>query len=155
METNYKEYYQKKLEQGIEYQDFVVERLYDVGLPIISYGSKKYQHLIGENKAGFEIKYDTKFKETGNFYIETDEKSHPDNPRYVRSGVYRNDNTWLYIIGDYYNIYIFGKIQLQFLDESGKFRKVQTDTSIGYLLDLKRAKKYVLKEIIIEDANKD
>ena len=42
--------YKEKFEAGIQYQDWVVEKLYDAGLPIISYSSKKYQNLIGENK---------------------------------------------------------------------------------------------------------
>ena len=67
--------YAEKLKQGLEFQDYVVERLYDCGLPIISYSSKEYQTMIGENKTGIEIKNDSNFRITGNLYIEVAEKS--------------------------------------------------------------------------------
>lgn len=66
-------YYQEKLKQGLYYQDFVIEELYKIGLPLISYSSKEFQVLIGENKAGLEIKNDNNYKKTGNLYIETAE----------------------------------------------------------------------------------
>jgi len=102
-------YYKDMLDKGLHYQDFVVEELYKVGLPIISYSSKQFQNLIGENKAGFEIKLDQNFRKTKNFYIEYAEKSNENNKEFVDSGILRNDNTWLYIIGDYDNIYIYKK----------------------------------------------
>lgn len=142
------EYYSEKLSQGLQYQDFVVERLYDSGLPIISYSSKKYQQMIGENKAGLEIKNDTKFRETGNFYIEIAEKSKPENENYVISGIYRNDNTWLYLIGDYQEIYVFAKNQLILLHQKGKYKTVKTDTSKGFLLPCVDAKKFYAIKII-------
>jgi len=143
------EYYKKMLEIGLEYQDFVVERLYDVGLPLISYSSKKFQHLIGENKAGFEIKKDQKFRDTNNFYIEIAEKSDPNNFEYIQSGIYRNDNTWLWIQGDEKNIYVFSKKQLIILHKSKRYKEIKTATSIGFLLPFQEAlKNYVIKEII-------
>lgn len=75
------EEYKEKFEAGIQYQDWVVEKLYDAGLPIISYSSKKYQNLIGENKAGLEIKFDRNWVKTGNLYIEIAEKSNPNKDR--------------------------------------------------------------------------
>ena len=38
------EYYKEKLNQGVYYQDIIVEELYKIGLPIISYSSKKFQY---------------------------------------------------------------------------------------------------------------
>lgn len=141
-------YYKEKLEQGLYYQDFVVEKLYDAGLPLISYSSKKYQQIIGENKAGFEIKNDTLFRKTGNFYIEIAEKSNPANPHFVKSGIFRNDNTWLYIIGDMQEIFIFSKRQLQLLHNADKYKETTIPTSIGYLLPMADAiKHYAIKTI--------
>ena len=109
------EYYKQQLARGVFYQDFVVEQLYRIGLPIINYSSKEYQLKIGENKAGVEIKFDDKYKITGNIYIETAEKSDEKNKEYVKSGIYRNDNTWLYIIGDFTTIFIFSKKHLHIM----------------------------------------
>ena len=150
---NLNKYYKEKLDQGLMYQDFVVEKLYDHGLPIISYSSKKYQIMIGENKAGLEIKNDDKFRNTGNFYIEIAEKSNPQKPHYVMSGIYRNDNTWLYLIGDYQDIYIFGKKHLIQMHQTGLYRKVEIPTSKGFLLPLSDAEKYAVKIINCEAKN--
>jgi len=142
------EYYKNKLEQGLNFQDYVVELLYDAGLPIISYSSKKYQNMIGENKAGLEIKNDENFRKTGNLYIEIAEKSDPSNFSYVESGIYRNDNTWLYLIGDKDTVFVLSKKQLRLLHESGKYRMVETPTSKGMLLPVADAEKhYSLKEL--------
>jgi len=144
-------YYEKKLKEGLYYQDVVVEKLYEMGIPLISYSSKEFQHMIGENKAGIEIKNDQKFRNTGNFYIEIAEKSNPNNEYFVKSGIYRDDNTWLYIIGDMEGIYIFSKKQLKLLYQSKKFKEVETDTSKGFLLPLKDSDSYILKQIAIEE----
>ena len=132
-------YYVEKLGQGLEYQDFVMEKLYENGIPLISYSSKKYQVLKGENKAGIEIKNDQKFRTTGNFYIETDEKSNCNNKEYYPSGVFREDNTWLYILGDYEEIYVFSKKQLQLSYGNKSYKRVTTPTSKGFLLPLDKA----------------
>ncbi len=144
------QYYKESLEKGLTYQDFVVEKLYEIGLPIISYSSKKYQHMIGENKCGFEIKFDDKTKETGNIYIEVSEKSNPINPEYIASGIYRNDNSWLYIVGNYEKIFIFPKNYLRMLHDKKKFKEVQTPTSKGFLIPAKQAEEmYSIKTITI------
>lgn len=144
------EYYKDKLKSGLYYQDFVTEKLYEHGLPIISYSSKEFQNLIGENKAGIEIKNDTLFSKTGNFYIEIAEKSNPENVNFIPSGIYRNDTTWLYLIGDMKKIYIFSKMQLKLLAESGRYKifTISLGTSKGFLLPIKDVeKKYAIKII--------
>jgi len=93
-------YYEEKLVEGLEYQDFVAEKLYHFGLPLFNYASKKYQIEYGENKLGVEIKFDQKFEKTRNLYIETAEKTRPEIENYSPSGIYRNDNTWLYVQGN-------------------------------------------------------
>ena len=141
------EYYKEKLTEGLYFQDFVVEQLYNIGLPIISYSSKEYQNLIGENKAGLEIKYDQKFRTTGNIYIEIAEKSNANNSNFINSGIYRSDNTWLYLIGDKITIFIFSKKLLVQLHKSKRFRLVEIPTSKGFLLPLLDAEKYSAKII--------
>ena len=145
--NNYKEYYKEKLEEGLEYQDFVSEVLYKIGIPLFSYNSKKYQIKHGENKLGIEIKFDNKSAETGNIYIEIAEKSNPANANFVLSGIYRNDNTWLYVIGNYKKVFIFSKTILKLLHKGNRYKNVQTDTSRGFLLPLKDAEKYASKII--------
>lgn len=140
-------YYKQKLIEGLVYQDYVVERLYDCGIPLINYSSKAYQNIIGENKAGIEIKNDQMFRGTGNFWIETAERSDVIYD-YVPGGVFRNDNTWLYVIGDYYTIFVFAKKQLKILTKKYKRFENKKRTSIGYLLPVKDAKEWVAIKVI-------
>lgn len=138
------EEYKTKLEKGLKFQDYVVEKLYDIGLPIISYSSKKYQVMMGENKCGFEIKFDDRMKDTGNIYIEIAEKSNSNNLNYVDSGIFRTDNTWLYIIGNYRKLFIFDKRLLKRIFQNKNYknfngRYVETPTSRGFLIPVKYA----------------
>lgn len=143
---DYQKYYQQQLKDGIEYQDFVYDQLYGIGLPVLSYSSKKYQLLRGENKPGIEIKYDKKFHATGNLYIEIAEKSSPSKLNFVESGIYRDDNSWLYIIGDRERIFVFSKTILKLLE--GRYEHKETATSKGFLVPLADAEKYAAKIII-------
>lgn len=142
---DYSKYYNDKLEKGLEYQDFVLDTLHErLGLVISYYSSKKYQFEKGESKSGIEIKYDMRYKDTGNLYIEYAEKK-PEKKYFVISGIERPDNTWLYVIGDHDTIYIFAKSWLQQLKNVKGLRHIQTDTSKGYLLPKDMAKKYAIK----------
>jgi len=148
------EYYAKKLNQGLEYQDFVFEKLYDVGLATIAYSSKKYQINKGENKAGFEIKFDDRLKDTGNLYIEISEKSNASNSGFIPSGIYRNDNTWLYLIGNYDIIFIFDKRRLRKIYEGRHYIKIggryidSVPTSRGFTLPAKHADEQLAIKVI-------
>lgn len=126
-------YYGEKLKQGLEYQDFVMEHLYKEGLPLITYTSKKYQIEKGENKLGVEIKFDNNYNETGNLYIEVEERSSI-YKEYIKSGIFRKDNTWLYIQGNYNIAFVFFKIQLQGLSKKYKIFEIQRKTSKGFLI---------------------
>ena len=126
-----KEFY-KKLEEAQEFEDFVYNLLYHEGIPIVGFSSKKYQFAKGENMAGIEIKYDKRYEETGNLYIETAEKRYPSNPEYAPSGINRGDNSWLYLIGDYNIIYIFPIKYLKSWENN--FKAVEITTSRGYLM---------------------
>lgn len=159
--STYAEYYKEKLEQGLEYQDFITELLMkELGLSISTYSSKIYQYKKGENRQGVEIKHDDRYRQTGNLYIETHEKAHPDNPGYVISGILRDDNTWLYVIGDYSNVFIFAKKYLVKLFNDNRtdvFRIVEnnTKTSKGFLLSRKMAERYCIKYILIDESQEE
>lgn len=143
------EYYKDRLEVGLQFQDFVTDILFtELFIPLSSYQSKKYQ-LKGENKQGVEIKFDDKFKDSGNLYIEIAEKSNPNNPTFIDSGIYRNDNTWLYIIGNYQILFIFGKSTLKLLHKDKRYRSIEIPTSKGFLIPRTDAVKFALKVINI------
>lgn len=145
------EYYQDMLEKGLEFQDFVMTKLIEkLGINLTQYSSKKYQYTMGENKQGIEIKFDDRYETTGNVYIEIAEKSNGNNERFIDSGIYRKDNTWLYIIGNYKILYIFSKKYLVYLHKKNIFRQVEIPTSKGFLIDKDNAEKYSIHIINIE-----
>jgi hypothetical protein len=151
--------YVNSLEIGHEFQDFVVEKLAkQLGISISIFQSKKYQFTEGETLQGVEIKYDSRstgdctYKEctpTGNVGIEVSEKSNKNNLNWIPSGIYRRDNTWLYIVGNYQNIWIFGKKDLILLHEKNIYNVCQTLPTIKtMLLPISEADKLCLKKLI-------
>lgn len=138
------EYYKDKLEQGLKYQDFVCDQLRKMtpAKIIMPYCSRDYQWQGGESASGYEIKFDGRMSETGNVYIEIAEKSDPNIDGWTESGIYRDDNTVYYLIGDYDKAYIFSKYQLKRLlsdrteEELARkgIRRVQINTSQGFLI---------------------
>lgn len=135
------DYYKTQLERGLIYQDFVYEILSRNGINTVGYGSKLFQQRYGENKAGMEIKYDDKFKITGNLWLETAEKSNPQNPDYVLSGIYRECIE--YIMGDYNIIYRMSTNVLRLVAENGKYKFIENNikTSKGFLLPCREAER--------------
>jgi hypothetical protein len=113
------EYYKTQLERGQVFQDFCYEILSRNGINTVGYGSKLFQQRFGENKAGIEIKYDDKFKTSGNLWIEIAEKSNPQNAEYVESGIYRDCTE--YLIGDYNTIFRLATNVLRRVVEGGRF----------------------------------
>lgn len=147
---SYADYYDEMLEIALEFQDFVSEALYASGFPIGCYSSRKWQQDKGESRAGVEIKFDRIFHRSGRLWIETSEKADPANGHYVPSGIYRNDNSWLYVIGDYSAIWILPKNILRLLFESLRYQEIQnnTATSTGFFLPVGDADKYAVKKLL-------
>ncbi len=142
--------YAKEFLEGQKFQDFTADELYKRGICVRNYVSYIFQIKVGENQAGIEIKHDKLWRKTGNLYIEIAEKSNKENENYVISGIYRNDNTWLYVIGDYGKLFLLPVKYLRTLHQRNKYVEVQIDTSKGYLLPIPDAEKCSIKTIIIK-----
>lgn len=130
-------YYKVKFEEALFYQDFVCDVLMNVlGLAVTQYASRQYQCMIGESRQGIEIKHDWQYAKTGNLYIETGEKSKPRPGPFFPSGIRRDDNSWLYVIGDYDTIFGYSISILRLLQDSGKYPPfiINRGTSEGFLL---------------------
>jgi len=134
-------YYQAQLNEGLEFQDFCSIQFAKIGIPITNFSSKKYQLEKGENMQGYEFKFDKKFRKTGNFWIETEERSNI-NKEYIKSGINRNDNTIFYVIGDYSGVYLMQKKVLIFIQGHYKIIENNVKTSRGYLLSVTKADIY-------------
>lgn len=141
------EQYKANFEKGLDFQDYVIDQLLRYhGWPLIAYTSKNWQ-LKGETSSGVEIKYDQGCIKTGNHYIEVAEKGNSENANYVPSGIYRTDNSFLYLIGTYDAAYLFSKPQLQRVYESRNswqrlgIRETEIPTSKGFLFPMESAAK--------------
>jgi len=134
-------------DSGMEFQDFVCCELAKQGIVLQNLASKKMQFEVGENLQGFEIKLDRRCTDTGRLSIEVAEKSHAGMPNYTPSGIYRKDNTWLYIQGNYKRLYIFGVGFLRRLYESGKMGENTQPTIKAFFLPLDKADIYCLKRM--------
>jgi hypothetical protein len=97
------------LEKGLAFQDFVCLRLAERNIVLQNIASKKYQIEVGENLQGFEIKLDTPCTRTNRLSIEVEEKSSRDVLWWTRSGILREDNSIIYIQGNYDCFWVFMK----------------------------------------------
>lgn len=101
----------RSFEQGMEFQDFVVEQMNKWGFYIQIHCSKKYQFDKGESVQRCEIKLDNRCTETGRLSIEVQERTSL-NGAWVSSGIYREDNTVFYIQGNWCRFFVFAKKSL-------------------------------------------
>lgn len=128
------ERYEKDLREGLKFQDHAMRLFYEQkGIPLMFFSSVANQVHVGENLNGVEIKYDRRFRQTGNLYIETRERSSPTS-QWHEAGITKQDNSWAFAIGDYDLIYVFAVKQLRWLWNMNKYHRVKTDTSEGFLL---------------------
>jgi len=90
---------------GEKFEEFCAEIIKQKEGIIVHPHRTKESQLLGENDEGFEMKYDRVSLKTTNLYIEYAEKNDPKNLYWVCSGILRNDNTKIYYIGNYNEIY--------------------------------------------------
>lgn len=140
------EEYKRKLQEALEYQDFIADQLLkQLGIVITIYSSEKLQ-FAGETRQGIEIKHDKLMSSTGNVYIEISEKTNAMNSHYIPSGIYKNDNTWLYLVGNHSEAFIFGKGVLQSIYEAKHcwiqygIEEHETPTSQGFTMKIEKIK---------------
>lgn len=145
--------YRDNLRLAKVFEDFVYHQLLLEGVCIVRFDSQEYQCAVGENAGGVEVKIDRKFRETGNLFIETEEKSHAACD-WKLSGILRPDNSWLYAIGDFDGFYILSITLMRIMhrmagaNEGFKFRRVETATARGFLFPVTEAKRFADKIVV-------
>lgn len=149
-------YYKNKLIIGNKYEQWVTEQwpLVYNGKIINVYHTQYEQYNIGESREKVEIKNDDIMKRTNRVYIETSEKTDKNNTNYIPSGIYRNDNTLYYLVGDYNEWFIFSKKELQDLDENNPlwlYRPPASPTTTGFCIP----KEYIFDYVISHVENKN
>ncbi|HON98597.1 MAG TPA: hypothetical protein PK222_10165 [Bacteroidales bacterium] len=142
-------------EVGNEFQDFVCIELAKQGIILQNINSKKFQFNVGENLQGFEIKYDARCTgdrgttATNQLSIEIAEKTKADNTKFIPSGIYRNDNSWLYIQGNFKMFWIFSKKLLILLHRSRRYNEHELPTIKKFYLPIEDADRYCAKKVIL------
>lgn len=133
---------------GLEFQDYVCLRLAQEHIILQNTGSKLYQIRVGENLQGFEIKLDRRCTETGRLSIEVAEKSAADMPMWTPSGIYRNDNTWLYIQGNYDVFFVFALNYLIARHKSGRYKEAEAYGTVRkFYLPMSEAERWAVKTV--------
>ena len=136
------EAYRDNLEAANRFEDYVERKLYCKGLPVGVYRSLTFQKTYGESRAGIEIKYDLRFRETGNLFIEFAER-HNKNVNMKPAGICGKG--WGFCIGDYHKIWLFSMTMLKLLHANrSKYRVVEHDTAKGFLLPVEDADKHAI-----------
>jgi hypothetical protein len=128
-------------QSGLEYQDFIATQLHKhLGITINNYQSRAFQFDAGENLQGIEIKLDRWIETSERLSIEIAEKTRASNPQFVASGIYRNDNSWLYIQGTWHIIFVFAKAILQLMHKSKQYTEHIEPTLKGFYVPVLKAK---------------
>ena len=135
--------FQKKLQIGHQFEVWVIHEFQNYGMDLGFFYDDKGQ-FAGENKFGIEIKNDTKYAETGNLYIEYQERLRPEQD-WHDAGILKQDNSGYWLIGDREHCFIFEKRTLVSIYETlkrgekvrGCFWRNETEhhTSKGFLLN--------------------
>jgi hypothetical protein len=133
--------YDRDLQRGLEFQDHVSDLFAKIGFPLSCYSSIKRQKESGENFQGIEIKFDNRWRETGNLFIEYRERSGPES-EWHDSGVLGKESMWGFVIGDYEGCFFFSLRLLQLMLKSKKYETRVTETAEGFLLPYADAEKY-------------
>ncbi len=128
-------------QEGQEFEDFVCLQLAEKKkLYIQNLKAKRFQLQLGENLQGVEIKLDNLCTRTGRLSIEVAEKSKATNPNWIPSGIYRNDNSWLYIQGNREKFWCFTVKQLKRYEVVNKPRREQArGTVLKFYISIKAA----------------
>jgi hypothetical protein len=130
--------YLANLEEARRFEDFVSDIYFDVfKMPIYIYRSRDYQVHKGESRSGHEIKYDRRFRRTGNLFIETAERWNSD-VDFRAAGI--NGKGCYLIIGDYKR---FWELPFTFLrGAEGHCEHKEKATSRGFLFPVAKADKW-------------
>ncbi|SRR6266446_5989540 len=144
--------FHKSLREGKVFEAKVNRLLERENFPIGMYWTKSGQHEFGESRAHVEIKNDTRFKDTGNNAIETEERR-TSASKWRPAGIYDKSNPWFYVIGDESKLWMLGVRQLQRMfvqkleDGSWKYKRFTnwTNTGKGFLLKVEVANWIAIK----------
>ncbi|MCI8615053.1 MAG: hypothetical protein HFJ01_08120 [Lachnospiraceae bacterium] len=156
-------YFKEKLKAGHKFEVWAEQEFKKQGVQLGNFYDKNGQYS-GENAFGLEIKHDMKLEETGNIYIEYQERLKNTLP-WTNSGILKEDNAKYWIIGSSCEYYIFLKSDLYELYQSLRksplkiygchfVKEIANGTSKGFLMSRAKAKELCFASTISDFLSK-
>lgn len=133
---------EQKLKKGITFESYISDWFQkEKGISLSTYHAENEQRK-GENRQGIEIKNDQCFNNTGNLFISVKRIY---GTLDLNWGVFKEDNTWLYVIGDESKHWVFLRKTLQryykVKKPELKQASIKGGLELGFLLTLEDADK--------------
>jgi len=139
-----------KQAKGLEFESYIMDWFCkQKNINLSHYTLLKEQIQKGENRQGIEIKNDQRFSQTGNLFISVAREY-----SYItyESGIYKNQS-WLYVIGNEDEFYIFAVKHLKQFYEHNKpilfngFKSDNNGIDKGFLLSKKQADRICIEKV--------
>ena len=132
--------FESLLKIGNAYEAYILRRIRDEGRRAASYETQAGQLAHGDitfsSGQNMEIKFDRRYHQTGNLYVEVAEKHRADQLQWVDSGIRCQSDAEWFGMGDYRDFLLFRRSDLQAEQDSGLYRIIEigSATSRGFLL---------------------
>ena len=147
------------IESGHVMELMIEEALQMYGFHMGLYFDPHHQNR-GESSSGIEVKHDRKSRVTGNFYIEYAERhSYSESANYVPSGIMKQSNTNIWVIGVPEEFYFVREADLRNQlymmnpDDTGwqdDKRFVASSTSFGYIIRRQKMRQIALADNVAD-----
>lgn len=143
----------RKSKEALKFESVVMDWFCSMwNISISHYTTEWEQRYKGENRQGIEMKNDQAMANTGNIYVSV-ERRWRDNDYVQPSGIYRSSNSWLYVIGNKDEFFIFSAKQLIQYYEANKPKLVKgftqnKGTEYGFLLNKQMCKRLCIEHVI-------
>jgi hypothetical protein len=131
------DYYAEQLALAEAWERYIVARLRREGIPAERHDTKDSQIRYGDMRIGpdhVELKYDQKFVETGNLFIEVAEKRRAEQAQWMPSGIYASSLARWYGVGDHRDWFLFERVALRDVARPERIITIKRATSQGFLL---------------------
>jgi hypothetical protein len=131
------DYYAEQLARAEAWERYIVARLTREGIPIVRHETKRAQISYGDVRIGpdhVELKLDQHFVETGNLFIEVEEKRRAEQAAWIASGIFASSEARWYGVGDYRDFFLFNRDALRQVARPERIITIKRGTSRGFLM---------------------
>lgn len=148
------------LSHGEGLECYVVTALGAKGIVLGRYDNRDDQWNYGDLYVGeapnkndantnIEVKYDRRYHQTGNLFIETGAKINKSESTFKRGGIMASANWRWLLTGDYRDLFMFKRSELKRLytkHEHKNVREIPCGTALGFLLRPSQIRQFTIKK---------